>query len=74
MAIIPCALAPSTIIVTHHIEEIPIGTTHALLLNKGETVAAGPIGGVITSDNLSTAYEIQVSVTQDSGRYFARAL
>ena len=67
-------LAPLTIIVTHHIEEIPIGTTHALLLNKGETVAAGPIGGVITSENLSKAYEIQVSVTQDSGRYFARAL
>ena len=67
-------LAPSTIIVTHHIEEIPIGTTHALLLSKGGTVAVGAIDQVITSENLSKAYEIQVHVTQDSGRYFARAI
>ncbi len=67
-------LSPSTVIITHHIEEIPIGTTHALLLSAGETVAVGPIAEVITSENLSAAYGIDVAVTSDSGRYFARAL
>lgn len=67
-------LSPATIIITHHIEEIPVGTTHALLLAEGEVVASGAISGVITSENLSRAYGIPVSVTSDSGRYFARAL
>jgi len=66
--------SPATIIITHHIEEIPEGTTHALLLREGEVVSVGPIEAVITSENLSTAYGLPVSVTSDSGRYFARAL
>ena len=66
--------SPATIMITHHIEEIPVGTTHALLLSGGETIAAGEISSVITSENLSQAYGIQVSVTQDAGRYFARAI
>jgi iron complex transport system ATP-binding protein len=67
-------LAPSTIIITHHIEEIPAGTTHALLLREGETVAVGEIDSVITSTNLSNAYGLSISMTKDGGRYFARAL
>ncbi len=67
-------LAPATIIITHHIEEIPSGTTHALLLNAGEVVAVGPIATVITDTNLSSAYGLPVAVTHDAGRYFARAL
>lgn len=66
--------APSTIIVTHHIEEIPVGTTHALLLAHGKVVSQGAIQEVINSENLSHAYGIQISVTEDKGRYFARAL
>lgn len=67
-------LAPVTIIVTHHIEEIPVGTTHALLLSQGMAVASGPIQDVLTDENLSTAYGLPISVTVDQGRYFARAL
>jgi iron complex transport system ATP-binding protein len=67
-------LAPSTIIITHHIEEIPVGTSHALLLREGETVAVGEIDSVITSTNLSNAYGLSISMTKDGGRYFARAL
>ncbi len=67
-------LAPATIIVTHHIEEIPIGTTHALLLADGETIAQGTIETVLTSENLTQAYAIPVAVNNEMGRYFARAL
>ena len=66
--------APATIMITHHIEEIPVGTTHALLLNEGETIAVGNIVDVITSENLSKAYGLQVTVQQEAGRYFARAI
>jgi len=59
--------------VTHHIEEIPIGTTHALLLSKAKTIASGPISTVLTSENLSLAYGLPIVVNQESGRYFARA-
>lgn len=66
-------LSPATIIVTHHIEEIPVGTTHALLLKDGLAFASGPIDSVITDENLSGAYGIRITVTKESGRFFARA-
>lgn len=66
--------APATIIVTHHIEEIPLGTTHALLLNHGEIVASGPIEEVVTGPNLSMAYGLPITVHRDGGRYFASAI
>lgn len=67
-------LSPSTIIVTHHIEEIPVGTTHALLLSKAKAIAVGPIATVVTSEHLSAAYGLQIVVSDEGGRYFARAL
>ena len=66
-------LAPATVIVTHHIEEIPSGTTHALLLRDGKTVAQGEIESVINDENLSVAYGLPISVQTEHGRYFARA-
>ena len=66
--------APATIIVTHHIEEIPLGTTHALLLNHGEVVASGPIEEVVTGPNLSMAYGLPIHVHRDGGRFFASAI
>lgn len=66
-------LAPATVIVTHHIEEIPSGTTHALLLRDGKTVAQGEIESVINDENLSVAYGLPISVQVEHGRYFARA-
>jgi iron complex transport system ATP-binding protein len=65
--------SPSTIIVTHHVEEIPVGTTHCLLLREGIAVAQGDLQSVLTSSNLSHAYDIAVEVQEDGGRYFARA-
>lgn len=66
-------LAPATVIVTHHIEEIPSGTSHALLLKDGQVVASGEINGVISDENLSVAYGIPISVQSQNGRFFARA-
>jgi iron complex transport system ATP-binding protein len=65
--------APITIIVTHHIEEIPAGTTHALLLKDGKALASGPVTEVVTSEHLTDAYNLPIVVTHDSGRFFACA-
>jgi len=66
-------LAPATVIVTHHIEEIPVGTTHALLLRNGSVLAKGEVNSVITDQNLSEAYGLAISVQSENGRFFARA-
>lgn len=65
-------LAPATILVTHHIEEIPIGTTHALLLKDGLVAVSGPASSVITSEHISAVFDTSITVTFDSGRFFAR--
>jgi len=66
-------LSPATVIVTHHIEEIPVGTTHALLLRNGSVISQGEIRSVITDANLSLANGLEISVQEESGRFFARA-
>ena len=65
-------LAPATVIVTHHIEEIPVGTTHALLLREGTVVAQGEVASVITDQNLTQAYGLAITVQTEGGRFFAR--
>jgi iron complex transport system ATP-binding protein len=65
--------APATVIVTHHLEEIPHGTTHALLLRHGLPVSMGLIDSVITESNLALAYGVEISLHKSDGRYFARA-
>ena len=65
--------SPATIIVTHHVEEIPRGTTHCLLLSEGLAVAQGPLAEVLTATNLSMAYDIEIELNETDGRYFARA-
>ncbi len=66
-------LAPATILVTHHIEEIPVGTTHALLIKDGRIAVSGPIDQVITSEHVSAVFGTSITVTPESGRFFARA-
>jgi iron complex transport system ATP-binding protein len=61
------------IMVTHHVEEIPTGFTHLLLLAGGKVVASGPIGETLTGANLSSAFGIDVEVTEADGRFAARA-
>jgi len=66
--------APAIVMVTHHVEEIPLGFTHALLLADGEVQAAGVLSEVITSENLSTAFGLPLTVWSEAGRYSARAV
>ncbi|TFD68625.1 ABC transporter ATP-binding protein [Cryobacterium gelidum] len=66
--------SPAIIMVTHHVEEIPIGFTHVLLLSGGKVVAAGPIGEALTAEALSETFGLNVEVTETDGRYSARAL
>jgi len=65
--------APSIIMVTHHVEEIPVGFTHALLLREGRVVAAGPIPETITSERIGETFGLPVEITDSDGRYAARA-
>lgn len=67
-------LSPATIIVTHHIEEIPVGTTHALLLKDGEVIAQGAIDRVLSNAFMTQAYGLGIDVRSEGGRYFARAI
>ncbi|HWH18990.1 MAG TPA: ATP-binding cassette domain-containing protein [Solirubrobacterales bacterium] len=60
-----------TVIVTHHLEEIPATTTHALLLRDGGIVAAGQVGAVLTSEAVSETFEIEVDVAHNTGRWAA---
>jgi len=64
--------APAIVMVTHHLEEIPAGFTHALVLNGGQVYAAGEIQQTLTSDKLSEAYGIGIHVDFAEGRYRAR--
>jgi iron complex transport system ATP-binding protein len=64
--------APAQVLVTHHVEEIPPGYDHALLLRAGEVVAAGPADDVLTSRNLSDAFGVPLSLERADGRYTAR--
>jgi iron complex transport system ATP-binding protein len=64
---------PPTVLVTHHVEEIPPGTTHALVLGKGHVVASGPIESTLTTDALSTAFAFPIDLTHDGDRWTARA-
>ncbi|RLP82748.1 ABC transporter ATP-binding protein [Mycetocola lacteus] len=66
--------APAIVMVTHHVEEIPVGFTHALLIREGRIVAQGPLADTVTSDNLSTTFGLPINVTETGGRYNARAV
>jgi iron complex transport system ATP-binding protein len=66
--------APATVLVTHHVEEIPAGITDVLLLKRGRIVAAGPLAQTLTAETLSETFELPLQLTAESGRYAARAL
>lgn len=65
--------APAIVMVTHHLEEIPAGFTHALLLRDGEIFAAGEIASTLTSEKVSEAFGIDVVVEHNGTRFTARA-
>jgi iron complex transport system ATP-binding protein len=64
--------SPATVLVSHHVEEIPPGFTHALLLRRGQVVSAGPIDEVITAANLSSAFGMPLVLNHEDGRWNAR--
>ncbi|CAB4724035.1 MAG: ATP-binding cassette domain-containing protein [Actinobacteria bacterium] len=65
--------SPATVLVSHHVEEIPPGFTHALLLRQGRVVEAGLLDQVLTEVNLSAAFGMPLTVTRtDDGRWAAR--
>ncbi len=65
--------APALVLVTHHVEEIPPGFTHALLLREGTVVAAGLLGETLTAENLSKTFGMPLVVHRSGDRYTARA-
>jgi len=64
--------APATILVSHHVEEIPPSFTHALMLREGRAVAAGPLPEVMTERVLSETFGMLLSLQEEDGRYSAR--
>ena len=65
--------SPALVLVTHHVEEIPPGFSHALLLRDGGVVAQGLLSATITSDNLSRTFGVPLQVSYTGGRYSAFA-
>src|SRR4051795_11428947 len=64
--------SPATVLVSHHVEEIPPGFTHALLMRKGQVVASGPIRQVITEDLLTETFDMPLLLQHTGGRWSAR--
>ncbi|HEV7848294.1 MAG TPA: ABC transporter ATP-binding protein [Mycetocola sp.] len=65
--------SPAIVMVTHHVEEVPVGFTHALLLNDGKVVASGPIAEALTSETLTKTFGLPITLSETDGRYSARA-
>jgi iron complex transport system ATP-binding protein len=65
--------APAMVLVTHHVEEIPPGFTHGMLLREGTIVASGLLGEVLTADNLTKTFGLPLVVDRLGDRYTARA-
>jgi iron complex transport system ATP-binding protein len=63
--------APASVLVTHHVEEIPPGYSHGLLLRDGRIVAAGLLDDVLTDENLSATFGLPLAVQRRRGRYTA---
>jgi len=64
--------SPATVLVSHHVEEIPPGFTHGLVLRAGRVVAAGPLDEVMTDGVLSDAFGLPLAVRAEAGRWSAR--
>ena len=64
--------APVLVMVSHHVEEIPLGFTHVLIMRDGRIVASGPIATTLTAINLGAAFGMRLDLTVNDGRYTAR--
>ncbi|MEV8174070.1 ABC transporter ATP-binding protein [Microbacterium sp. NPDC079176] len=64
---------PAMLMVTHHVEEIPVGFTHVLLMREGRIVAAGPVAETLTAEALTETFGMPIVLSSEEGRYAARA-
>jgi iron complex transport system ATP-binding protein len=64
--------SPTTVLVSHHVEEIPPGFTHALLLRSATVVASGPLAEVVTEDHLTETFGMPLVLSHEAGRWSAR--
>ncbi|WP_322409217.1 ABC transporter ATP-binding protein [Microbacterium invictum] len=64
---------PAMVMVTHHVEEIPVGFTHVLLLREGRAVAAGPLAEALTGETLTETFGTPIVLREEDGRFTARA-
>jgi iron complex transport system ATP-binding protein len=62
--------APTVLLITHHIEELPPTTAQVLLLSEGQPTATGPMNEVLRSDILSKTFGFPVEVRTTGGRYY----
>ena len=65
--------APAIVLVTHHLEEVPPGFTHAMLMRDGGIVAQGPVAEVLTEEHLAKTFGLPLTVNYHDGRYSAVA-
>ncbi len=65
--------APAMVMVTHHLEEIPEGFTHAMILQDGKIMARGEIRSTLTSESISEAFRFPLTLSFENGRYSAVA-
>ncbi|GHA46240.1 ABC transporter ATP-binding protein [Streptomyces purpurascens] len=62
----------ATVLVTHHLEELPSHTTHALLLREGRPLAGGPVAEVLTADRLGKCFDLPLALERRDGRWSVR--
>ncbi|MFJ9432013.1 ABC transporter ATP-binding protein [Streptomyces sp. NPDC101490] len=62
----------ATVLVTHHLEELPSGTTHALLLRGGRVLASGPVGRVLTGERVGACFGLPLALERHGGRWSVR--
>lgn len=63
----------TSVLVTHHLEELPASTTHALLLRAGRVLASGPADDVLTTELISACFDHPITIGKAGGRWSARA-
>ncbi|QMU21161.1 ABC transporter ATP-binding protein [Gordonia rubripertincta] len=62
----------ATVLVTHHLEELPATTTHAVLVTGGRILAAGPVHDILTTELVTECFDHPIEITHQDGRWSAR--
>jgi iron complex transport system ATP-binding protein len=64
----------TSVLVTHHLEELPVSTTHAILLREGQVLASGVADDVLTTELISACFDHPITIDKSGGRWTARAV